>query len=162
MLSYLLEPLLVASAPARIVNVTSAGQAPIDFNDVMLERCYDGVQAYCQAKLAEVMLTIDRAAELQSAGVTVNCLHPASYMPTKIVTHLYSPQPEIDDGMRSAVRLITAPELENISGRYFRMTHEQAAHAQAYDPAARRRLREIAQQLTGVLPAAAFKQERSS
>lgn len=158
-MSYLLEPLLVASAPARIVNVTSAGQAPIDFDDVMLDRSYDGVQAYCQAKLADVMLTIDRAAELQDTAVTVNCLHPASYMPTKIVTHLYSPQSEMDDGMRSTVHLITAPELETVTGRYFRMTHEQAAHAQAHDPAARQRLREIAQQLTGV---GGFKREPSS
>jgi len=108
------------------------------------------------------MLTIDRAGELQDTGVTVNCLHPASYMPTKIVTHLYSPQSDIDDGMRSTMHLITAPDLKHVSGRYFRMTHEQAAHAQAYDSAARRRLREIAQQLTGVPAAGAPKREPSS
>ncbi|HZR42725.1 MAG TPA: SDR family NAD(P)-dependent oxidoreductase, partial [Ktedonobacteraceae bacterium] len=71
LLTHLLKPLIVQSAPARIVNVTSAGQAPINFNDVMLERHYDGVQAYCQAKLAEIMLTFDLAEELQNQGVTV-------------------------------------------------------------------------------------------
>src|SRR6266540_3519382 len=82
-----LVPLIISSAPARIVNVSSAGQAPIDFDDVMLERAYDGVQAYCQSKLAQVMLTFDLAEELRDESVTVNCLHPATYMPTKIVLH---------------------------------------------------------------------------
>jgi NAD(P)-dependent dehydrogenase (short-subunit alcohol dehydrogenase family) len=98
MLSYVLETLLIASAPSRIVNVASAGQAPINFDDIMLERSYDAMQAYCQAKLAEVMLTIDQAAELSGPGVTVNCLHPPFNMPTKIVTHMFTPQSEIGDG----------------------------------------------------------------
>src|SRR4029077_8869153 len=51
--------LLERSQPARIVNVSSAGQAPIDFDDVMLDRHYDGVQAYCQSKLAQIMFTFD-------------------------------------------------------------------------------------------------------
>ena len=82
-----LEPLMRASAPARIVNVSSAGQAAIDFDDVMLERAYDGTRAYCQSKLAQIMFTFDLANELRDAGVTVNCLHPATSMPTKIVMH---------------------------------------------------------------------------
>jgi NAD(P)-dependent dehydrogenase (short-subunit alcohol dehydrogenase family) len=56
-----LLPLLERSAPARIVSVSSAGQAPIDFDDVMLGRHYDGVQAYCQSKLAQIMFTLDLA-----------------------------------------------------------------------------------------------------
>ena len=76
MLSHLLEPLLRASAPSRIVNVASAGQASISFDDVMLERSYDGTRAYCQAKLAEIMLTFDHAANLAGTDVTVNCVHP--------------------------------------------------------------------------------------
>src|SRR6266700_7390231 len=85
LLTRLLLPTLRQSAPARIVNVSSAGQAPIDFGDVMLERRYDGVQAYCQSKLALVMFTFDLAEELAGTGVTANCLHPATYMPTKMV-----------------------------------------------------------------------------
>jgi NAD(P)-dependent dehydrogenase (short-subunit alcohol dehydrogenase family) len=150
MLSYLLGPLLTASAPSRIVNVASAGQAPISFDDIMLEQSYDGTQAYCQAKLAEIMLTIDRASELSGAGVTVNCVHPALNMPTKIVTHMFTPQSEIADGVRSTLRLITDPTLENLSGYYFDQTREARAHDQAYDQQARARLRAIAQQLTGV------------
>ncbi|MDN3258750.1 SDR family NAD(P)-dependent oxidoreductase [Streptomyces sp. CSDS2] len=75
-LSCRLAPLLVDSAPARIVNVTSAGQAPIDFDDVMLRSGWSGGQAYCQAKLAQIMLTMDLADVLDGTGVTVNSLHP--------------------------------------------------------------------------------------
>jgi NAD(P)-dependent dehydrogenase (short-subunit alcohol dehydrogenase family) len=149
-LSYLLEPLLIASAPSRIVNVASAGQAPINFHDIMLERSYDGLQAYCQAKLAEIMLTIDQAAQLSGTGVTVNCVHPAFNMPTKIVTHMFTPQSEIADGVRSTLRLIADPALENVTGRYFDETQEARALSQAYDERARARLRGIAEQLTGV------------
>jgi NAD(P)-dependent dehydrogenase (short-subunit alcohol dehydrogenase family) len=150
MLSYLLETLLIASAPSRIVNVASAGQAPIHFDDIMLERSYDGMQAYCQAKLADVMLTFDQAAELSGTGVTVNCLHPAFNMPTKIVTHMFTPQSEIADGVRSTVRLISDPAMENITGRYFDQTQEARALPDAYDERARARLQAVAEQLTGV------------
>ena len=64
LLTRLLLPLIVASAPARIVNVASAGQFPIDFDDVMLTRGYDGGRAYTQSKLAQVMFTFDLAREL--------------------------------------------------------------------------------------------------
>ena len=62
--------------------MSSAGQAPIDFDDVMLERNYSGVQAYCQSKLALVMLTFDLAEELEGTGVTANCLHPGARVAT--------------------------------------------------------------------------------
>ncbi len=149
-LSYLLETLLIASAPSRIVNVASAGQAPINFDDIMLERSYDGMHAYCQAKLADVMLTIDQAAELSGTGVTVNCVHPALNMPTKIVTHMFTPQSTIADGVHATVRLMIDPTLENVTGRYFDQTQEARALADAYDERARARLRAVAEQLTGV------------
>ena len=80
LLTVLLLPLIKNSAPARIVNVSSAGQQPIDFGDVMLTRGYSGARAYCQSKLAQIMFTIDLAAALEGTGVTVTCLHPATYM----------------------------------------------------------------------------------
>jgi NAD(P)-dependent dehydrogenase (short-subunit alcohol dehydrogenase family) len=89
-------PLLKASAPARIVNVSSAGQAAIDFNDVMLESAYSGTRAYCQSKLAQIMFTFDLAEELAATGVTATCLHPATYMPTKIVA---TPASSLEEGV---------------------------------------------------------------
>ena len=85
LLTRLLMPLLEARAPARIVNVSSAGQQPIDFSDVMLTRGYSGVRAYCQSKLAQILFTVDLAEELKDCKVTVNCLHPATYMDTTMV-----------------------------------------------------------------------------
>ncbi|WP_328537680.1 SDR family NAD(P)-dependent oxidoreductase [Streptomyces sp. NBC_00344] len=150
-LSCRLAGLLAESAPARIVNVTSAGQAPLDFDDVMLERDWDGGQAYCQAKLAEIMLTIDLAEQLEGTGVTVNALHPSSYMPTKIVVHLFSPQSTVAEGVEHTLRLVTGTELSDVTGAYFNRSTRARAHAQAYDPAARARLREISEDLTGVV-----------
>jgi NAD(P)-dependent dehydrogenase (short-subunit alcohol dehydrogenase family) len=86
LLTGLLLPLLRRSAPARIVNVASAGQAPIDFDNVMLKRDYDGWRAYQQSKLAQVMFAFELAERLRAAGeggVTVNALHPATLMNTK-------------------------------------------------------------------------------
>ena len=85
LLTLLLLPLIKKSAPARIVNVSSGGQQPIDFGDVMLTRGYSGTRAYCQSKLAQIMFTIDLGAALEGTGVTVTCLHPATYMDTSMV-----------------------------------------------------------------------------
>jgi NAD(P)-dependent dehydrogenase (short-subunit alcohol dehydrogenase family) len=145
-----LVSLIVSSAPARIVNVSSAGQAPIDFDDVMLQRSYDGVQAYCQSKLAQVMFTFDLAEELRDERVTVNCLHPATYMPTKIVLHARgSAVSTLEEGVEATLRLAANADLDGVTGRYFNGQNEARAHPQAYDPDARRRLRELSERLAG-------------
>ena len=151
LLTRLLLPTLLDSTPSRIVNVSSAGQAPIDFDDVMLEHGYDGVRAYCQSKLALVMLTIDLADELAGQGVTANCLHPGTYMPTKIVLEEIGRSADsLETGVESTVRLATSPELEGVTGRFFDRQSESSAQAQAYDADARRRLWDLSVELTGV------------
>jgi NAD(P)-dependent dehydrogenase (short-subunit alcohol dehydrogenase family) len=140
-----LAGLLRSSAPARIVNVSSAGQMAIDFEDVMLERDYSGVRAYCQSKLAQILLTIDLAEQLDPAEVTATCLHPATYMPTKIVS---SPMSSLEEGVEATMRLVADPELEGVTGRYYNGTREARADDQAYDADARRRLRELSERLT--------------
>jgi NAD(P)-dependent dehydrogenase (short-subunit alcohol dehydrogenase family) len=148
LLTRLLQALLARSAPARIVNVSSAGQAPIDFDDVMLERSYNGVQAYCQSKLAQVMFTFDLAEELRDSGVTVTALHPATFMPTKIVHAAgVSPTSTLDEGVQAVLRLVVAPELEGVTGRYFNGQREATADSQAYDAEAVGRLRELSERL---------------
>jgi NAD(P)-dependent dehydrogenase (short-subunit alcohol dehydrogenase family) len=156
LLTRLLLPRITASAPARVVNVSSAGQMPIDFDDVMLEDGYDGTRAYCQSKLAQVMFTFDLAEELAGTEVTANCLHPATFMPTKMVLEGGGRVAStLEDGVEATTRLAVAPELEDTSGRYFNRTQEAKANDQAYDPVARKRLRQLSEQLTGTAPAGA-------
>jgi NAD(P)-dependent dehydrogenase (short-subunit alcohol dehydrogenase family) len=151
LLTRLLEPLLLASAPSRIINVSSGGQMPIDFDDVMLEHGYDGTRAYCQSKLAQVMFTFDLAELLGDRGVTANCLHPASYMPTKIVLHARgSAVSSLEEGVQATARLVNDPALDGVTGRYLNRTKEARAEAQAYDRSARRTLREISDRLAGI------------
>ncbi len=155
LLTRMLLPLIERSAPARIVNVTSAGQAPIDFDDVMLERRYDGIQAYGQSKVGLVMLTFDLAEELEGSGVTANCLHPGTFMPTNMVRRAgVEPVTPLEDGVKATMRLIASPELDGVNGHYFDGTSESAPHPQAEDPEARRRLRELSAELTGIQTAA--------
>lgn len=146
-----LIPLLKRSAPARIVNVSSAGQARIDFDDVMLKRHYTGIEAYGQSKLAQVMFTFDLAEELDPSELTANCLHPGTFMPTKMVREagIASVTP-LEEGVRATLRLVDEPELDGVSGHYFNGMDESTAEAQAYDPDARRRLRELSEKLAGL------------
>ena len=146
-----LVPTLLRSAPARVVNVASVGQAAVDFGDVMQERGYDGMRAYRQSKLALIMFTFDLAGELAGTGVTVNCLHPATFMPTKMVTGQIQPQSSLREGVLATMRLIVSPALEKVTGRYYEGMQEAAALGQAYDENARRRLRELSDRLTGLV-----------
>jgi NAD(P)-dependent dehydrogenase (short-subunit alcohol dehydrogenase family) len=146
-----LLPLLARSAPARIVNVSSGGQASIDFDDVMLERHYDGFQAYGQSKLAQVMFTFDLAEELDADVVTANCLHPGTFMPTKMVRAAgVTPVTPLEDGVRATLRLVADPALDGVSGHYFNGEREAEAHPQAYDLGARQRLRALSDRLAGL------------
>jgi NAD(P)-dependent dehydrogenase (short-subunit alcohol dehydrogenase family) len=143
-----LLPLLERSAPARIVNVASAGQQALNFDDLMLEHGYSGWRAYCQSKLAQILFTFDLAAELRGRGVTVNCLHPSSLMPTKMVLQAYGHTlSTIEQGVEATARLVTDPALDAVTGRYFDVLSEAKAEPQAYDAAARRALREVSERL---------------
>jgi NAD(P)-dependent dehydrogenase (short-subunit alcohol dehydrogenase family) len=151
LLTRLLLPVLERSAPARIVNVSSAGQAPIDFDDVMLERHYEGYLAYCRSKLAQIMFTVDLADELADRGVTANALHPGTFMPTKIVTHAgVDPLTPLEQGVDATVGLATDPTLDGVTGRYFDGRRESRPNPQAGDAAARRRLRDLSDRLAGL------------
>ncbi|MFB7665971.1 SDR family NAD(P)-dependent oxidoreductase [Kitasatospora sp. NPDC056138] len=133
-----LLPLLRASAPARIVNVASIGQEPIDFDDLMLERDYSGTRAYCQSKLAQIASGFELAGRVPATEITVNSLHPATYMPTKMVLQEVGYQIDsIEEGVAATYRLVTDPALATTTGRFFDRSREAQAHAQAYDTHAR-------------------------
>lgn len=145
-----LLPLLRDSAPARIVNVASLGQAPIDFADAMLERGYGGTRAYGQSKLAQIMSGFELAERLPDASVTVNALHPGTFMPTGMVREARRPTVDtLETGVTSVVRLVTSPELDGVTGRFYDRTVEARVSDQAYDVAARRRLWDLSVELTG-------------
>jgi NAD(P)-dependent dehydrogenase (short-subunit alcohol dehydrogenase family) len=145
-----LLPLLRRSAPARIVNVASIGQHPIDFSDIMITRDYSGVRAYGQSKLAQIMSGFELAGRVPAAEVTVNSLHPATYMPTKMVLeeighHIDS----IETGVTATRRLVSDRALAGVTGRFYDRTREARAAAQAYDPGARAELWSRSLELTG-------------
>jgi NAD(P)-dependent dehydrogenase (short-subunit alcohol dehydrogenase family) len=150
LLTYLLLPLLKSSAPARIINVSSLGQQAIDFADVMLTHGYSGMRAYRQSKLAQILFTIDLAAELAGTGVTVNTLHPATFMNTTMVRQFGTPMSTVEEGADAIMRLAVSPEMEGKTGLYFNGQREAKADAQAYDAAARQKLRALSFELAGL------------
>jgi NAD(P)-dependent dehydrogenase (short-subunit alcohol dehydrogenase family) len=145
LLTKMLMPRVLASAPARIVNVSSAAQTPIDFDDVMLENGFNGGRAYAQSKLAQVMFTFDLAEELAGKGVVVNTLHPATYMDTRMVRRAgVTPRATVDEGADAVMRLVT----DDVgSGGYFMGQRAGRANPQAYDEEARSKLRTLAEEL---------------
>jgi NAD(P)-dependent dehydrogenase (short-subunit alcohol dehydrogenase family) len=123
----------------------------------MLTHGYSGVRAYCQSKLAQVLFTIDLAEELKGSRITVNCLHPATYMDTTMV-RLSGARPisTVDEGGAAILQLVESPALAGKSGLYFNGLRESRADAQAYDANARRQLRALSFKLVGLAdPAAA-------
>ena len=152
LLTQQLLPLLRRSAPARIVSVASLSQSPLDFDDLMLEHGYSGARAYGQSKLAQVMCGLELAGRLEPAEVTVNSLHPATLMPTNMLTDPRHQVDTLDTGVLATVRLATGGELTGVTGRFFDRQREARAHDQAYDPAARARLWARSEEL--VTPAA--------
>jgi NAD(P)-dependent dehydrogenase (short-subunit alcohol dehydrogenase family) len=149
-----LMTLLRQSTPARIINVASLGQAPVNFEDPMAERDYEGFRAYAQSKLAQILFTMELADRLRAAGeegVTVNALHPATFMDTKMLREGLgrAGRSEVAEGVKALARLVEDPALDGVSGRYFDQLEEGTAEAQAYDAGARRRLWELSEELTG-------------
>ncbi len=149
-LSLRLLPLLAAAPAARIVNVASLGQHPIDFSDVMLERHYNGARAYGQSKLAQITAGFVLAERLTVPGITVNSLHPATYMPTKMVLEEIGHSVDtLEEGEAATRRLVSDPSLADTTGRFFDRTEDTRANAAAYDRDTRSRLWQLSLELTG-------------
>ena len=145
-----LLPLLKASAPSRIINVASLAQAPVRFDDVMLEQEYNDGLAYRQSKLAQIVHANALAAQLAGTGVAANSLHPATLMNTKMVldsTALPDSMTTVDDGASALLHLISADTLAQTSGCYFDMTTEARADEQAYDALAQEELMTMSEAL---------------
>jgi NAD(P)-dependent dehydrogenase (short-subunit alcohol dehydrogenase family) len=142
-----LMPLLEAGAPARIINVASAAQRPIDFDDPQIRQGYEPWRAYGQSKLAQITFTKALAERLEGTGITTYSLHPETFMPTRMVLQAgIEPQSTIEDGADNVMRLITARDLEN--GAYFNRQQQADPNAQALDREARERLWTLSEALT--------------
>jgi NAD(P)-dependent dehydrogenase (short-subunit alcohol dehydrogenase family) len=113
---------------------------------VMLEYDYSGMRAYCQSKLAQILFTFELAERLDPAFVTATCLHPATYMPTKMVP---TPMSSLEEGVEATLRLVADPGLAGVTGRYFNGLRESSPDPQASDPEARRRLWKLSETLVG-------------
>jgi retinol dehydrogenase 14 len=154
---------LIASAPARIVTVSSGAQSmgKIDFDDLMAEQKYSGQQAYNQSKLANVMFTYELARRLEGTGVSANALHPGvtrtafgAEDPTGLMVPLiavlrpFMKSPE--QGADTAVYLASSPEVEGVSGRYFAGRKAKTSNKSSYDAATTARLWEVSADLVGL------------
>ncbi|MEX2581868.1 MAG: SDR family NAD(P)-dependent oxidoreductase [Gemmatimonadota bacterium] len=149
LLSHDLLPLLLETPSARIVNVASGAQQPIDFDDVMLERGYNDGRGYAQSKLAQILFTIDLADQLEGSGIRVNALHPASMMNTSMVlSRGAATRSSVEEGVEAVMNLIRSPDVG--SGEYYSGTRRTDASSQAYDEEARARLRQLSEELTGM------------
>lgn len=148
LLTRVLLPLIVETPSARIVNVASGAQQPIDFDDVMIERNYSDGRGYAQSKLAQILFTVDLARELEDTGVKVNALHPATMMNTTMVlSRGAASRSSVEEGVGAVMHLVTSPDIG--TGQYFNGTRQAQANAQAYDEAARAQLRQLSDELTG-------------
>jgi NAD(P)-dependent dehydrogenase (short-subunit alcohol dehydrogenase family) len=162
LLTGLLLPRLRASAPARIVNVASDAHriGKLDLDDLQNERSYGVMRVYGQSKAANILFTQELARRLTGTGVTVNCLHPGGIRsnlgrgngPILDALHrfvsLFLKSPE--QGARTSLHLASSPEVEGISGRYWKDCREHAPSAHARDPELARRLWEKSEELTGL------------
>lgn len=143
-----LIPPLRNGAPARIVNVGSVGQAPVDFADLRMDNHYTGAEAYYRSKFALAAFTFDLAEELADSGITVNCLHPASLMNTHMVREsMIPPMSTVASGVTAVMKLATGPAGSTLTGRYFDGKTDARAHEATYDPVIRARLRTVTAQL---------------
>jgi NAD(P)-dependent dehydrogenase (short-subunit alcohol dehydrogenase family) len=117
----------------------------------MLTRHYSGSTAYRQSKLAQILFTVDLAQELKGSGVIANALHPSTYMNTTMVRQSGTqPMSRVEDGAEAILQLAVSPALEGRSGLYFNVLREARADPQAYDAAARRQLRALSLELSGL------------
>lgn len=145
-----LLPVLQAGAPARIVNVASIGQRPVNFDDVMMERNFQTGAAYSQSKLAQILFTISLSEQLDPRKVIVNAVHPATLMNTPMVAGMgRAPLSSVEDGADAVMQLAVGTAISGRSGLYFDQLKEARANAQAYDATARQRLWDLSLDLTG-------------
>jgi NAD(P)-dependent dehydrogenase (short-subunit alcohol dehydrogenase family) len=163
LLTNLLLDVLKASAPSRIVNVSSVAseRGKINFDDLQGEKRYGGPAAYSQSKLANILFTKALAKRLQGTGVTVNALHPGPAATSfgmnnslfwrivfRIVYLFIGISPE--RGAETQIYLATSPEVAHVTGKYFDQKKPVEPTPAAQDDATVERLWKVSEQLAGL------------
>jgi NAD(P)-dependent dehydrogenase (short-subunit alcohol dehydrogenase family) len=158
LLTHLSLDTLKASAPSRVINVVSSQQGPVDLSNLNAEQGFSGLKAYNQSKTAEIMITYEFAKRLANTGVTVNCVSPGFVKTNlarevggwmKLFLTLMRPiQTTPQKGAETSVYAATAPELANVSGKYFEDNREKASSKHSYDAATAQELWHICERLT--------------
>jgi len=162
MVTNLLLDLIAASAPARIVNVSSAAHhgARIHFDDLQFQHGYFAMTAYGQSKLANLLFTYELARRLEGSGVTVNALHPG-FIASNFghnnpgmsgfvirLSQLFAASPQ--KGAETSIYLATSAEVEGMTGKYFVNKKPVPSSPESYDQEAAKRLWEISEEMTGL------------
>jgi retinol dehydrogenase-14 len=165
LLTDLLLDRLKASAPARIVTVSSGAHtnATMTFDDLQGKRGYSGQRAYSQSKLANIMFTYQLAGRLEGSGVTATVLHPG-VVNTGFAAEDLSPMWRVmlplirpwlkspERGAATSIYLASSPEVQGISGRYFANSKPKTSSRSSYDRAAANRLWQVSADLVGHAP----------
>lgn len=163
LLTILLLDTLKASAPARIVNVSSRWHekmSTLDFENLQGEKKYNGGEAYSRSKLCNVLFTYELARRLQASGVTVNVLHPG-YVDTgfaqnnglvyrvfaKVASSIFAQKPA--QGAQTSIYLASSPEVEGVTGKYFAHCQETQSSPASHDQTAAEKLWQVSLELTG-------------
>ena len=162
LLTHLLRDLLVASAPARVVNVTSSAheEARLDLRSVHDPRRYFGFRAYSRSKLCNVLFTYELARRLEGTAVTANALHPG-LVATKFLTNngtigrvlnflLGIRGVSVEEGAMTPVYAASSPEMEGVSGKYLVKKHPVRSSNRSYDESEAAALWELSARLTAV------------
>jgi retinol dehydrogenase 14 len=166
LLTNLLLERLKQSAPSRVVTVASHAQAMgrIDFDDLQEERSYSGARAYNQSKLANVLFTYELARRMRATSVTANALHPGVVRTSfgagdpALVQRLFIPfllhfMKSPAQGAATSIYLASAPDLEQVTGRYFANSKPTRSSKRSYDEAAATRLWQVSARLVGLTTA---------
>ena len=155
LLTHLLLPVLTASAPSRVVTVSSGVQAmaKMDFEDLQGVKSYSEIRSYNQSKLANLLFTYELARRLKGTGVTANALEPGF-----IKTNLKVPFPfnlfsfmrgKPVDGAKPSVFLASSPDVAGVTGTFFNNKGVATRSSPlSYDEAAAKRLWQVSSELT--------------